>query len=222
MLINIISFFGQNGCVVRYVVGQLELQPSLGSFRLIQIRVSLHELNHHHLHLGHSQVLADATAGPSAEIQRNILEVLFCFLLLPTLRYKLQRIVENLRVVEHSNPYRNNTSTLLEKNPTKSRILNEFSFKQAICREVHPRDLIDNALQIDQFFYIFVCDVFVSLDHSIDLISQSLNHGWFLKDVEKHTSEKIGSRLRSCNDKSFDLGDQLTYVSINTFAFLVL
>ena len=147
------------------MVGQPCIVLPLVDALLLQTVVPLDEFDHHHLHLGQSQVLSQAAPGTSAKDQSHQILVLLAFFFLPSLGHKLQRIFEYFRVEEEVDPTTVNKSPFLDKNSSNGCILDSLSLEKTSSRAKYPRSLGNNAVQVVKFFEVLNSNVPVCLDH---------------------------------------------------------
>jgi hypothetical protein len=201
------------------MVGQMLFEFPSANILLHQSGVPLEELDDHDLQLGQGQVLPDAVARPPAEDQRNEVLVLLGLLPLPPLRDELQGPLEGGGIVEAGQPVGNNTSSSVNRNPSKSSIYNNLPIENARGRTTDPGGFGDDAVQIVQLFHLLDCDIATVLDHCFDFCSQSFRNCWPLEDVEEQRSKEVGGGLGPCNHKGLDLVNQFVITSIDLLFF---
>ena len=71
---------------------------------LLNMLVSLHQLDNHYLHLDERKVLAQATARARTEVQFHDVPFLLVLFPLPPLWNKLKGVFEYIRAVENAEP----------------------------------------------------------------------------------------------------------------------
>ena len=87
------------------------IESSLFYAMLLDMFVSLHQLDNHDLHLYERKVLTQATARACTEVKLHDVPFLLVFFPLPPFWNKLKGVFEDIRVVENAEP------TTIQKHP---------------------------------------------------------------------------------------------------------